>query len=99
MRSENKPLLQDHPGFLQEITAIAVGVGLTPNTRRTRLRFSIAPHCFLLAGEITVPLCFWSGAPPAATFTSSQSDLSKPSTNNPKTVFLRAANQPTRQKN
>src|SRR5882762_10227456 len=29
MRCENKPLLQDDPGFLQEITSIAVEVGLT----------------------------------------------------------------------
>jgi len=28
MRCENKPLLQDDPGFLQEITSIAVEVGL-----------------------------------------------------------------------
>jgi len=28
MRCENKPLLQDDPGFLQEITPIAVEVGL-----------------------------------------------------------------------
>ena len=28
MRGENKPLLQDHAGFLQEITPIAVEVGL-----------------------------------------------------------------------
>jgi len=27
-RSENKPLLQDHAGFLQEITSTAVEVGL-----------------------------------------------------------------------
>jgi hypothetical protein len=28
MRSENNPLLQDDPGFFQEITSIAVEVGL-----------------------------------------------------------------------
>jgi hypothetical protein len=28
MRCENKPLLQDDPRFLQEITSIAVEVGL-----------------------------------------------------------------------
>jgi len=34
MRCENKPLLQDDAGFLQEITPIAVEVGLVPNRVR-----------------------------------------------------------------
>ena len=33
MRCENKPLLQDDPGFLQEITSIAVEVGLNVSAR------------------------------------------------------------------
>jgi hypothetical protein len=33
MRCENKPLLQDDPGFLQEITSIAVEVGLRVKPR------------------------------------------------------------------
>jgi hypothetical protein len=35
MRCENKPLLQDEPGFLQEITSIAVEVGLGESTTYT----------------------------------------------------------------
>jgi hypothetical protein len=38
MRCENKPLLQDDPGFLQEITSIAVEVGLS-HTISSRSRF------------------------------------------------------------
>jgi len=38
-RSENKPLLQDHAGFLQEITSTAVEVGLGRTSRNsTNLR-------------------------------------------------------------
>jgi len=35
MRCENKPLLQDDAGFLQEITPIAVEVGLESFTSLT----------------------------------------------------------------
>jgi len=37
MRCENKPLLRDDPGFLQEITSIAVEVGLVRRYVRQHL--------------------------------------------------------------
>ncbi len=44
MRCENKPLLQDHAGFLQEITPITVEVGLAPEHTRVELSDNPGKH-------------------------------------------------------